>query len=63
LEIIIALSLITLYFYLIHLFPIETTIRSASQGGRPDRKPYHFYVSEIHTKHSINEGKTKILYE
>ncbi len=24
-----------------HLFTIETTLRTASIGGKPDRKPYH----------------------
>jgi hypothetical protein len=27
----------------IHLFPIETTVRNAWKGGKPDRKPYHPY--------------------
>jgi hypothetical protein len=26
-----------------HFFPIETTIRNAPKGGKPDRKPYHSY--------------------
>jgi hypothetical protein len=27
----------------IHTFPIETLIRNAAKGGKPDRKPYHPY--------------------
>jgi hypothetical protein len=41
-------SLIFLLFYIKrHLFPIETIIRNASKGGKPNRKPYHPYGSEI----------------
>jgi hypothetical protein len=39
----IALSLITLYFCIKHTFPMETILRNAPKGGKPDRKPYHPY--------------------
>jgi hypothetical protein len=30
-----------LFFFLLRIFPIETTIRNTSTGGKPARKPYH----------------------
>jgi hypothetical protein len=38
---------------------METTIRNASKGGKPDRKPYHPYL-EIHTKQSTNEENSSL---
>jgi hypothetical protein len=35
--------LLRFIYMCIHLFPIETIIRNASKGGKPDRKPYHPY--------------------
>jgi hypothetical protein len=36
--------LLILFIYIkIHLFLIETIIRKASTGGKPNRKPYHPY--------------------
>ena len=53
---------VQLLFLLLHFiymcilfFPIKTTIRNASKGGKPDRKPTIPMVSEIHTKLSMNE--------
>jgi hypothetical protein len=57
----IGLSLITLHFYKKTFFPIETTIRNALKGGKPDRKPYTTpMVSEIHTKQSANEENSSL---
>jgi hypothetical protein len=38
----------------IHLFPIKTTTRNASKGGKPDRKPYSPYGFRILYK-TINQ--------
>jgi hypothetical protein len=37
-DISIVISLTTLYLY-INIFPIQTTIRNALKGGKPDKKP------------------------
>jgi hypothetical protein len=48
----------------IHLFPIETRIRNASKGGKPDRKPYTTpMASKFHTKQSSNEENSKLCPE
>ncbi len=48
----IVLSLITLYFIYEY---IETTIRNASTGGKPDIKPYHYYGLKYRYKTIIEE--------
>jgi hypothetical protein len=37
------------------IFPIETTMRNASEVEKPDRNHNTPLVSEIHTKQSIKE--------
>ncbi len=54
-------SLISLYFYINKIFPIETIIKNAKKGGKTDRKPYHPYmVSEKYTKKSIDEENSSL---
>jgi hypothetical protein len=51
----------TLFFLVLHIFPIETTIRNTSTGGKAARKPNHPCVfRNLYTKQSITENKPKL---
>jgi hypothetical protein len=54
----IVLSLISLYVYIKHLFPIETIIRKLRRRKTLAENHTTPMVSEIYTKKTISEGKS-----
>jgi hypothetical protein len=57
------LFLLILFITYKYTFSIETLIRNASKGGKPNRKPYHPYgfINLYKTLQSINEENLSLL--
>ncbi len=47
----------------VHIFPIETIIRNALKGGKPNRKPYHPYGFRNVNKTTNQRWKLKFVHE